>query len=327
VTRIGDPSPDIRTATQAALSDFLREINEAADVHSKRTTAWRARKESEADRMAQRKRTESAVAEESESSPEEERADDHHEEEREEFEEDQRSSDAENDSGLWTPGQGVRIDHPAIVEILLQHLDFPGMLPWLFVRASIQPQTELETLSDEEIQATCLRWIAAFLVFFPDVMISFTPRLIPVILSSLAHHVPAIRQAANQTNINLHRVIQNSPSSPKALPRPSSFSSDASSSAIEGVSAKDRALPSSTSQATASVPFPSLSRRHTPRHSSSRLSSFDQTKDGTDIFDYQATVSALTLQFLNQNEESRVAALEWLAMLHLKAPKKVRSVV
>jgi len=43
----------------------------------------------------------------------------------------------------------------------------------------------------------------------------------------------------------------------------------------------------------------------------------------TDPFDYFATVNSLTLQFLNENEETRVAAFEWLIMLHKKAPNKV----
>ncbi len=43
-----------------------------------------------------------------------------------------------------------------------------------------------------------------------------------------------------------------------------------------------------------------------------------------DAFDYQTTVNALTIQFLSEHEETRVAALKWLIMLHQKAPKKVR---
>lgn len=42
-----------------------------------------------------------------------------------------------------------------------------------------------------------------------------------------------------------------------------------------------------------------------------------------DVFDYKATVDALTIQFLSEHEETRVAALKWLIMLHQKAPKKV----
>jgi len=43
-----------------------------------------------------------------------------------------------------------------------------------------------------------------------------------------------------------------------------------------------------------------------------------------DAFDYQATVNALTIQFLSKHEETRVAALKWLIMLHQKVPTKVR---
>jgi vacuole morphology and inheritance protein 14 len=42
-----------------------------------------------------------------------------------------------------------------------------------------------------------------------------------------------------------------------------------------------------------------------------------------DPFDYQSTVNELTIQFLSEFEETRVAALKWLIMLHQKAPKKV----
>jgi len=39
--------------------------------------------------------------------------------------------------------------------------------------------------------------------------------------------------------------------------------------------------------------------------------------------DYDAAVNALTLQFLNEHEATRVAALQWLIMLHRKAPRRV----
>ena len=41
--------------------------------------------------------------------------------------------------------------------------------------------------------------------------------------------------------------------------------------------------------------------------------------------DYQAAVSALTLQFLNEHEATRVAAIAWLIMLHRMAPGRVRN--
>ena len=42
------------------------------------------------------------------------------------------------------------------------------------------------------------------------------------------------------------------------------------------------------------------------------------------LLDYPATVNALTIQFLSEHEETRVAALKRLIMLHQKSPK-VRS--
>lgn len=42
--------------------------------------------------------------------------------------------------------------------------------------------------------------------------------------------------------------------------------------------------------------------------------------------DYSATVNALTLHFLNENEQTRVAALEWLIMLHRKVPKRILAI-
>jgi vacuole morphology and inheritance protein 14 len=47
-------------------------------------------------------------------------------------------------------------------------------------------------------------------------------------------------------------------------------------------------------------------------------------QEEADQFNYQATVNELTIQFLSEHEQTRVAALKWLIMLHQKAPKKVR---
>lgn len=47
------------------------------------------------------------------------------------------------------------------------------------------------------------------------------------------------------------------------------------------------------------------------------------TVEESDPFDYHATVSALTVRFLSEHEDTRVAALKWLIMLHQKVPHKV----
>jgi vacuole morphology and inheritance protein 14 len=49
-----------------------------------------------------------------------------------------------------------------------------------------------------------------------------------------------------------------------------------------------------------------------------------ETVSDDDAFDVRETVNVLTLQFLSDHAETRIAALEWLLMLHLKAPQKVR---
>jgi len=217
--------------------------------------------------------------------------------------------------------------------------------------------------ADEEIQSTCLRWIAEFLLFVQPTMVPFAPRLIPVILSSLAHHVATIRTAANDTNYNLFAVIQALPvpPSPPPTPYPTHLAPPGSSVVQQGKQAeggkgeviRDRNL--TASPPPTSVPFPSgrlpsLDRTTTAARSAegvispltSRLESslgLTEIPDGersrsgfsdgygalgeADPFDYGATVNALTLQFLNEHEKTRVAALEWLLMLHQKAPKKV----
>ncbi|BEJ17325.1 hypothetical protein CspHIS471_0607260 [Cutaneotrichosporon sp. HIS471] len=44
-----------------------------------------------------------------------------------------------------------------------------------------------------------------------------------------------------------------------------------------------------------------------------------------DPFDVHETVNMLILQFMSENPETRIAALDWLLMLHLKAPNKILS--
>jgi len=54
------------------------------------------------------------------------------------------------------------------------------------------------------------------------------------------------------------------------------------------------------------------------------MSPVAETNGDDDPFDVRETVNVLTLQFLSDHAETRIAALEWLLMLHLKAPTKAR---
>lgn len=249
------------------------------------------------------------------------------------------------DTGAWVPGQGVKIDYDAIIEILIQQLDGEH---------------------DEIQQSTALRWLAEFLNFTSEVMVPFTPRLVPAILPNLAHHVTMIQSAAIQTNKLLLNVIQalpspaEPPSRPVTAPRLPGSPTPTSSTSRQSTTGKDSSRdmsspepilespPLSRSRANITALDPSLTPRLTdmgppplPGGSSSRphspMSFSSQTQnsinipftaapeEAADLFDYQATVNELTIQFLSEFEETRVAALKWLIMLHQKAPKKVRT--
>ena len=235
--------------------------------------------------------------------------------------------------------------------------------------------------SDDEIQqSTALQWLAEFLTFAQEVLVPFTPRLIPAILPNLAHHVPMIQSSANRTNKLLANVIQSLPPPsetpsrqntserpppsaparnvpPSPIPAPNSPAASRQST-LPGQS-RELSSPESIAESTVQAPpasniaiqkRASLSadngasrglapvdangisapshgtRSHSPvsMRSTHQAAQVDRDAQNPEAFDYQATVNALTIQFLSEHEETRVAALKWLIMLHQKAPKKVR---
>ncbi|KAI0677307.1 ARM repeat-containing protein [Trametes maxima] len=355
---LSDPTDDVRVATEGLLADFLREIRDVTVVQRRQEEQVRVKRETTV--------TESSRRVDGEKLPE--ITMDHPErgafipEHDDVFDNDLENHDERHDEpdirdiGAWVPGQGVRIDYAAIVEILLQQLD---------------------DQHDEIQQSTALRWLSDFLNIAQEVMIPFTPRLILAILPNLAHDVPMIQNAAIRTNQALMNVIQSlpppdplpgrqsssvsvaMPSSPPAITgnagpsrqptatKDSTANRDMSSpeSPPETVAtASDRAsvstqhkgrsgtLSSVTENARAMTVLDGVAQVQNSRPASptsaisvqqlhqSPESSMMQEKDQ---IDYQGTVNALTIQFLSEHEETRVAALKWLIMLHQKAPKKI----
>lgn len=254
----------------------------------------------------------------------------------------------------WIPGQGVKVDHAAIVEILIDQLH-----PSRESRCYVPPITSFNCFAEDEIQqTTALGWIAKFLEFAPEVMVPFTPRLIPAILPNLAHHIPAMQSAAAQTNQKLFALIQSLPSPPMTtghgLPSSSaqSLRNVPSSPQIPNTARTIKDVPSlnltessapstapsenlekqPTKLRTSTLPFDAVSTASGPATESqgptsrphSPLSAVPSAfPEEADPFDYQVTVTNLTFQFLSEHEETRVYALKWLIMLHQKAPKKV----
>ncbi|KAH8984270.1 ARM repeat-containing protein [Lactarius akahatsu] len=365
---LSDPTEDVRIAAENQLAEFLREIREVTIVRKHREEQQRAgdiesedhnrvdvervkERSSDIATLSDTERVSFLNGDSSLALP---------------LDVEKPNGDAESDGherdvGDWVPGQGVRIDYAAIIEILIQQLD---------------PQ------HDEIQQSTALLWLSELLTFTQEVMVSFTPRLIPAILPNLAHHVPMIQSSANRTNKLLLSVIQALPSPSEPPSRQSTLPSERPAPVVaRGPSASPSLVPASpppsrqhtqmpASRESGSVesladptvtPTPSnitiqkrasmqpqtdgaqasrlltpldgqssTNRSPTPRPPSPQSlgsaagpSSAPEREVLADAFDYQATVNALTIQFLSEHEETRVAALKWLIMLHQKAPKKI----
>lgn len=214
-------------------------------------------------------------------------------------------------------------------------------------------------LDDEIQQSIALKWLHEFLEFAQDVVVPFTPRMIPAVLPNLAHHAPDIQSAAIKTNQLLFNVIQSlsAVTTPvattlpvKAVPSTAStrnsmvmpsISPPLSSSPIRGLDSsgdptgKLRLIPpileqgGDTASSASSIAEKdvvtqgniTLSRPASPPHDTNN--GIPNEPEEVDPLDYNETVSALTFQFLSEHEETRVAALKWLIMLHQKVPHKV----
>ncbi|KAG1717597.1 vacuolar protein 14 C-terminal Fig4p binding-domain-containing protein, partial [Suillus paluster] len=300
---LSDPTEDVRVATENILADFLREIRDVSMV--------RQRKEEHAESFDLRRSDEKlpditmSHSERALFIPESDFA---HDCDGEYSLKDEHKSEDYRGTGALVPGQGVRIDYAAIIEILIQQLD---------------------NQHDEIQQSTALRWLAEFLTFVPDVMVPFTPRLIPAILPNLAHHVPMIHGGPVRQNTADKPIVFTSsptptpqslqPSRPTAINQPSSSSdkttliqrprSGTNQTVVTESSSRPQSRMSSNSTPGAPPPAP------VPVPPS-------PVPEEADRFNYQATVNELTIQFLSEHEQTRVAALKWLIMLHQKHQRR-----
>lgn len=113
---LADPSVDVRLSTENLLGEFLREIKYIANVQEKQAEMER-RKQEQRQSSKHAKETSKSTAEEGETAVETD----------EEQDEGTNEEDWEGEgSGAWVPGQGVRVDHSAIMDIVIQHLSYPG---------------------------------------------------------------------------------------------------------------------------------------------------------------------------------------------------------
>ncbi|KAI4762076.1 ARM repeat-containing protein [Aureobasidium sp. EXF-3400] len=292
---LSDPNTDVHTTTKVCLDRFLAEIKKISAIkkgiaESKRSIVAESQRKpsiSSRDGLEMADRDPDAQLDNNQT---------HH---------DKASSDSasfvsstmdekdDNDAGdEWIPGQDVQIEHAKILDILIQFLN---------------------DSAEEEIQMTTLRWIEGFFDICPEDMLAFVPRLLSQVLPALSHHVDQVRQAANRVNTALMAHIMSLPEDGQ------------------------QQQPKSSTETTRRDSIPIRARKvnspdmlHETAASDLRPTSISPPPQplppiSTEL-DYEAAVNSLTLQFLNEHEQTRVAALAWLIMLHRKSPRKTLAI-
>lgn len=172
---------------------------------------------------------------------------------------------------------------------------------------------------------TALRWIDTFFEISPEDILQFVPRLLSQVLPALSSGSDQVRQAANRVNNSLMQyIVSLGDDTTQEEPRLNQPTRVSTGNSKDNNDEKGSSTPpgpkypsgSAISEARRQSSRPESRVALTPRTTSpAQMASSD--------LDYSAAVSALTLQFLNENEATRVAALAWLIMLHRKAPRRL----
>lgn len=170
------------------------------------------------------------------------------------------------------------------------------------------------------MQLTALRWIDNFFEISPEDILPFVPRLLTQVLPAMSSGSDQVRQAANRVNTSLlEYIVSLSEDTSEEAQGPSAKQPTATSSR-ESVERRDSTPGGKPAESPTDVKKPASQEPSTEQ--TPRSSVISTPAPPTDL-DYAAAVDSLTLQFLNENEATRVAALSWLIMLHRKAPRKV----
>lgn len=308
---LGDPNRDVYVATQGLLERFLTEIKKIAKI--KKGIAESRKSRIQRSRRASSSRPGSGAAADSAS-------DDNA---IEDSESGTGNQEHDHDGDDWIPGQDVQVDHAKILDILLKFVDVSST-------EDSDPILRLEGLSkqkEEEIGIVALRWIDSFFEVSPEDILPFVPRLLTQVLPALSAQSDQVRTTASKVNRSLMDYIvtlqEEAQTDPKPMPPPPAphAATRAGGSEERRQSATASRPAASQSQEKTDGPGPE-ERTLSPENASTR-STTPPPQQTTVELDYAAAVNALTLQFLNEHEATRVAALSWLLMLHRKAPKKV----
>ncbi|KAK9430411.1 vacuolar protein 14 C-terminal Fig4p binding-domain-containing protein [Lipomyces doorenjongii] len=360
---LSDTNVDVRVATQGALDGFLNEIKRISELkravseikaqNAVRTTtdvtATKAEGENNPSVSADVAETESLaeefVTEEGVPVTHEGTERDNARPDIEDIDDDDTAMSNFNmaaaiSEGVYLPGQDVKVDFAKVIDILLSHLDS----------------------TEQEIQLTVLKWIESFFEISPDDLLPFVPRFLSLLLPTMAHDNGQLRQAAEKVNNDLIRLIMSLPDSlpeegkrgpddetveslpptPSLPPPRTGFAAVRS---ISPTASRSMSPPAPISRRSLSTDrmrvrddesiMSKLASTTTPSTvTSPNLTAESAQEEGSRtsasnmelLLDYPATVNALTLHFLNEREETRVAALDWLIMLHKNASRKILAI-
>ena len=224
-----------------------------------------------------------------------------------------------NNDGDWVPGQDVQINYSKILDTLLGFVNVSSYTD------SEQPSKTLDGVSKEkeqEISIVALRWIDSFFEISPEDILQFVPRLLAQVLPALSSHSDQVRTTANRVNTSLMEYIVTFSEESTAEENPPPL--NVSNGSVKDLDLKDRQQSAlSAKQTPQSGEFLTEDKAASNGNlATTPKSSAPPTPQPSDL-DYAAAVNALTLQFLNEHEATRVGALAWLIMLHRKAPRKI----
>ncbi|KAL5436144.1 hypothetical protein PMIN05_006850 [Paraphaeosphaeria minitans] len=316
---LSDENQDVNTATQTTLDRFLSEIQKIArikqgiaeskksqaDEFNKSTSSFRSGADGDSD-------TGSSAITDRRGSPAD-KGDDDNDSASVAIEDDKSASG----DGDWVPGQDVQVDHHKILGILVKFLETPFG----------DKETE-----NHDILLTTLRWLDSFFEICPEEIMPFVPSLLTHVLPRMSHDIESIRQAAIKVNASLMDYImtlsddsrRSDSNTGGQIQLPTSLS--ALGKELTGAERRDSNLSArilkTVIQDRTDVRSLDSKGTRTPTPAEERGLSPQKIPE----LDYQAAVNALTLQFLNEHEATRVAAIAWLIMLHRMAPGKILSV-
>ncbi|TGO51008.1 hypothetical protein BCON_0171g00210 [Botryotinia convoluta] len=285
---LSDPNRDVHVATQGAIERFLSEIKRISRIK-------KGIEESRKSRSDTKRKRSGSMDSEGSTAPDLGGDDDSG------MGVDDKDISSDDD---WVPGQDVHVNHKEILVILTANLDTP-----------LEEDSLLESL----------RWIVEFLDICPEEVLPFAPKILAHLLPAMASGVDTIRQAAARVNTSLMAYVV-------SLSDEGGATSEAPSSAPSRFLAMKESNPTERRDSSATnrgslSGSRELDKRdievQTPPPPSSKAQTPTPPYQAHVDLDYAAAVSSLTLLFLNDHEVTRVEALNWLLMLHRKAPKKL----